>query len=1008
MDAVTALPSSRRLAASDIWRLELDTSSEHCVHFVRVDYVGRGYDLTLGRGQGNDSDEANGQGNAHRPQTQIYAFPARSVSVTTEEGELSLEPSAGLCGTPFYGCARIPRSACARRLQLPQRVVTQRLQLDELGQETRKQVLGERSSEEEDGVSEAGVPQCALPLPWGLEYVVATLEVEETVPQPEAGFTDTSGSFIHGLTFRHADHLLLQMQGEQTRQLKGRWDPSLECFRGLWRLKDDDSDDSMSPFNRWTLCRAHDHTWESGRSPTLSVVSPGYVCPGGSAETCDRTFSSCSTFVRHKAETGHGSAKCVGCNEFLPSRSAAKKHRLMGHADVSGVITALRESRVGVKNRVLTHGQREKCRAVWNERLSADYEGNGREEEWWETEEKCAKQAQAQELKGEATEVQTLQLDFAGFDVEYGSASDGDEGDDGYYYSTDDYGYDSENTTCDHLNCDKYIQCPPVCDPQAYQTFMKVEHLMFIDHDTIAKAKKEADLKALRRTAEKLRSELAEAEEQRQRDEKEAVKRAQQEKAREIAARPKHFCQTHWPEGVALFAKLKARDHCWMTKALETTRHGLCRIYSTEQAGLPRDDSIYHATIALLWYARAYTLLEAQQTTQALAAAEYGLTLLDKVKTRISSDACSLYVKEEIGVNMIDLSARAAMSQIQASLKGVSARFLVEYCLSRPAIQKDHTTDHVVHQQVKPETAPFHLSWIDAFPEPALHALPTSCRDNRLGPASMFVSHAWAAPWMSVVQAVVLEQLIGPKDSKQAVLGAFEVDASAVGMELYERANTANMGRQLEIMLEALDGCTKPVRYFWLDIFCKNQHDIDSDDTAVELSTTLKQTGQAMLVLEPLDNPISLSRVWCLFEVLTCVKAEVGMDIAPSFAGMHSMDDLVLHNRGKLVSATVADPMVGALVAHRGEMCGSIHVEQAKAAVEHDRKMILDLVDNTVGTDRMNGIVRQTVDRCLLDWQTATIRHWARQRKSRKWEKRVEAMEELRTQLRRARSFHKK
>ena len=54
---------------------------------------------------------------------------------------------------------------------------------------------------------------------------------------------------------------------------------------------------------------------------------------------------------------------------------------------------------------------------------------------------------------------------------------------------------------------------------------------------------------------------------------------------------------------------------------------------------------------------------------------------------------------------------------------------------------------------------------------------------------------------------------------------------------------------------------------FWLDIFFKNQHAIESDGTMEELANSVETIGTTVVVCHPMPAPLTLRRSWCLFEV---------------------------------------------------------------------------------------------------------------------------------------------
>jgi hypothetical protein len=87
-----------------------------------------------------------------------------------------------------------------------------------------------------------------------------------------------------------------------------------------------------------------------------------------------------------------------------------------------------------------------------------------------------------------------------------------------------------------------------------------------------------------------------------------------------------------------------------------------------------------------------------------------------------------------------------------------------------------------------------------------------------------------------------------------------------------------------------VESCSRhPDDVFWIDIFCKNQWVVNSDDTATELQRCVQTcrnpvtfTPQVLFLISPWPNPIALTRIWCLFELMHALlcKAHILMSIS--------------------------------------------------------------------------------------------------------------------------------
>ena len=86
-------------------------------------------------------------------------------------------------------------------------------------------------------------------------------------------------------------------------------------------------------------------------------------------------------------------------------------------------------------------------------------------------------------------------------------------------------------------------------------------------------------------------------------------------------------------------------------------------------------------------------------------------------------------------------------------------------------------------------------------------------------------------------------------------------------------------------------------RYYWIDILAKNQHIVNSTGTSSELQRCVRGCKRTKLVCTPYDEPSSLKRVWCLFEVTR-------------ENNHHNHHDHHNHRpRAPLIAATTTDPI---------------------------------------------------------------------------------------------------
>ena len=114
--------------------------------------------------------------------------------------------------------------------------------------------------------------------------------------------------------------------------------------------------------------------------------------------------------------------------------------------------------------------------------------------------------------------------------------------------------------------------------------------------------------------------------------------------------------------------------------------------------------------------------------------------------------------------------------------------------------------------------------------------------DARIQPATWFVSHAWKYKFLDLVKA----------------LEAFFADKGGVVI-------------------------------IWLDLFSTSQHSTFSKPPEwwqQTFVTAIGRMGQMVMVMTPWDNPICLTRAWCLIELYACRSSgsHFGVAFPPSRA----------------------------------------------------------------------------------------------------------------------------
>eukprot|EP00298_Acanthocystis_sp_HF-20_P014038 c20610_g1_i1.p1 GENE.c20610_g1_i1~~c20610_g1_i1.p1 ORF type:complete len:824 (+),score=287.43 c20610_g1_i1:115-2586(+) len=137
-------------------------------------------------------------------------------------------------------------------------------------------------------------------------------------------------------------------------------------------------------------------------------------------------------------------------------------------------------------------------------------------------------------------------------------------------------------------------------------------------------------------------------------------------------------------------------------------------------------------------------------------------------------------------------------------------------------------------QIIKEETVNFQCSFIDFV---QFHKSFSSSDENvsEIGIATHFVCHCWDSP---------IDQLIDSLNQYSET-------------HLFNNANKT--------------------AYFWIDIFCINQHKIDSFKTHFqllleEIKTLIEKTNNFLIFIHPWSTPVCFCRTWCLYEISCALK----------------------------------------------------------------------------------------------------------------------------------------
>ncbi|KXZ52442.1 hypothetical protein GPECTOR_9g486 [Gonium pectorale] len=145
---------------------------------------------------------------------------------------------------------------------------------------------------------------------------------------------------------------------------------------------------------------------------------------------------------------------------------------------------------------------------------------------------------------------------------------------------------------------------------------------------------------------------------------------------------------------------------------------------------------------------------------------------------------------------------------------------------------------------------------------------------------------------------------------------------------------------------------------YWIDIFHKNQH----QSVAIsDLADNLRLGGQVALVVHPFPAPLVLSRVWCLFEIMTALQVGVPIRLLSSSEAMKGYEAKIV--RGY---TDVGQPAAAEITPEVLQEVDAIDVSTAQATVASDKELILGMIRDSIGVEDMNTQVKELFKALLV------------------------------------------
>lgn len=191
-------------------------------------------------------------------------------------------------------------------------------------------------------------------------------------------------------------------------------------------------------------------------------------------------------------------------------------------------------------------------------------------------------------------------------------------------------------------------------------------------------------------------------------------------------------------------------------------------------------------------------------------------------------------------------------------------------------------------------------------------------RSEHVGDATVFISHAWEGNFKELIEA----------------------------LELHFREKERHCNEPFDDVV------------VWMDIFSTNQHrgnnnlqPLPFEWWSETFKTAIGEIGYTVMIFIPWDDPIPLTRAWCLFELYCTVDMECRFEVAMT-SEQHLLFLAELERNPQIILSDNTNSML------------SVHLEQSTCTIPEDSERIFQAVESSIGFEHLN----QLVSRQLRYW----------------------------------------
>lgn len=141
------------------------------------------------------------------------------------------------------------------------------------------------------------------------------------------------------------------------------------------------------------------------------------------------------------------------------------------------------------------------------------------------------------------------------------------------------------------------------------------------------------------------------------------------------------------------------------------------------------------------------------------------------------------------------------------------------------------------------------------------------------------------------------------------------------------QAQDCSFLRMIEALNEFEKAQNKKYRY-WIDIFCIDQSQVEAE--IENIPHVIESIGSVLVVLDPWDKPVSLTRAWCLFEIAVAHSSGCSIVMTMSPDQIKLLQESMTKNYRSILKLVTKTSVV----------------EKASCFMEQDRLRILEFIQN--------------------------------------------------------------